>query len=54
MVPVHEAEEAVRMLQHMGDDKIKEEVDALSARSDAAPISLVTMPLSNVSFPLGL
>ena len=37
-----EAGAAVRMLQNMGDDKIKEEVTALTARSEAPPIALVT------------
>jgi hypothetical protein len=37
-----EARAAVRMLQNMGDDKIKEEANALTARSEAPPIALVT------------
>jgi len=37
-----EAVAAVQMLQNMGDDKIKEEANALTARSEAPPIALVT------------
>jgi len=45
-VTVEEAEAAIRMLQHMDDGKMKEEVDALSARNQAPvpPISLSDLP----------
>ena len=41
-VTAEEAVAAVQMLQNMGDDKIKEEANALTARSEAPPIALVT------------
>jgi len=43
-VTAEEADAALRMLQHMDDSKLKEQVDALSARTEAPPISLSDLP----------